>query len=48
MEDSVAVHVVHGFHELPHVAPNKILRQIVPPASNELINVHIHQLENEG
>lgn len=47
MEDSITVHVVHGFHELPHVAPHKIFCQVVPPASDELIDVHIHELKHE-
>lgn len=42
MENAIAMHMVHAFHQLPHAISNKVLRQVMAPASNELIDVHIH------
>ena len=45
MEDACFVHVVHGFDQLVHVAPDTLLCNIVAAASDELIDVHVHQLK---
>ena len=47
MEDAVAVHVVHGLNELVHVALHAILCHVMPPATNELVDVHVHELKDK-
>ena len=44
---TVAVHVVHRLDQLVHVAPDPVLRQVVPPPADQLVDVHVHQLEDE-
>ena len=47
VEDACFVHVVHGFDQLVHVAPDTLLCNIVAAASDELIDVHVHQLKHQ-
>ena len=47
MEDAVAVHVVHGLEKLVHVHLDARLGEVVPPPTDELVYVHVHQLEDE-
>lgn len=47
MEDACFVHVVHGFDKLVHVAADTLLSNIVAAASDELIDVHVHQLKHQ-
>lgn len=47
VEDAVAVHVVHALHELVHVVLDPVLCNVVPPPSDELIDVHVHQLKHQ-
>jgi hypothetical protein len=46
VEDAVAVHVVHGLDELVHIALDALLRHVVPPPADQLVDVHVHQLEH--
>jgi hypothetical protein len=48
VEDAVAVHVVHGLHQLVHVVLQPLLPDVVPPPADELVDVHVHQLEHQG
>lgn len=42
------VHVVDGLQQLEHVPLDALLRQKMPPSPNELVDVHVHQLEHES
>eukprot|EP00967_Tisochrysis_lutea_P006869 scaffold8222_cov21-Tisochrysis_lutea.AAC.1 len=48
VEDAVAVHMVHGSHQLIHVVADAVLCHIVPSAPDELIDVHVHELKHQG
>lgn len=47
MEDSIAVHVVHCFRQCIHELSYPRLAEVVSPATDELVDVHLHQLEHE-
>ena len=47
MEYAVAMHVVHSLDQLVHVALNPCLRQILPPPTDKLVDIHIHELEDK-
>ena len=47
VEDAVAVHVVHALEQLVHVILDALLLQVLPPPADELVDVHVHQLEDE-
>ena len=48
MEDSISVHVLNGFQELVDVAFDFCLGQVVGTAFDRLIQVHLHDLKDEG
>jgi len=48
MEDAISVHVVHRAHQLVHVVLDAVLSYIVPPAPDELVDVHVHELKHKG
>ena len=48
VEDTVAVHVVHALKQLMHVKFDATLGEIMPTAADELIDVHLHQLEDQS
>lgn len=48
MKDAVAMHVVHRFEQLPHVALGALLRHVVAAPPNQLVDVHVHQLKHKG
>ena len=41
------MHVVHRLEQLIHVVLDALLLQVLPPPTDELIDVHIHQLEDQ-
>lgn len=45
MENAVFVHVVNGLENLIHEITNSIFREIVTPALDRLIHIHVHQLK---
>ena len=47
VENAVPVHVVDTFHELVHVVQHLVFRKVLAPATDQLINVHFHQLEHK-
>ena len=47
MEDSVSMHMIHCLDQLIHVSLDSVLRYIVPPATDQFVNVHIHQLKDK-
>ena len=48
VEDPVPVHVIDRLEHLIHVVFYSLLRQIVTPAFDRLIHVHVHELEDQG
>ena len=48
VEDAVAVHVVYRLEHLVHVVLHSLLRQVVPPALDRLVHVHVHELEDQS
>ncbi|KAL3917804.1 MAG: hypothetical protein SGPRY_006260, partial [Prymnesium sp.] len=48
MEDAVTVHVVHRFEQLVHVALDPSFGQVVSSPADELVDVHVHQLEDQS
>ena len=48
VEDAVSVHVVNGLHQLVHVVLDALFRQVVPPALDSVVHVHLHELEDES
>lgn len=48
MKDAIPVHVVDSFEHLVHVILDSLFWQVVPPALDCLIHVHIHQFEDQG
>ena len=47
MEDAVAVHMIYRFEHLVHVVLDSLLRQVVSPALDCLVHVHVHQFEDQ-
>lgn len=47
VKNPVAVHVVHRLGQRVHEAPYARLTEIVPPATDQLVDVHLHELKNE-
>ena len=47
MKDSVAVHVVDGLQHLVHVILDALLWEVVPPALDGLVHVHVHELKHK-
>ena len=47
MEDAVPVHVVHRLEQLVHVDLDPCLGKVLTAAADELIDVHVHELEDE-
>ena len=47
VENSIAMHMINWFQHLIHVILHSLLRQIVPPALDGLIHVHVHQFEDK-
>lgn len=48
VEDSVPVHVIDRLEHLIHVVFYSLLWQVVTPAFDRLIHVHVHELEDQG
>ena len=48
MEDSISVHVLNGFQELVNITFDFGLGQVVGTAFDRLIQVHLHDLKDEG
>lgn len=48
MEDAVFVHVINRLEHLIHEVLNSILWQVVPPALDRFVHIHVHQLKNQG
>ena len=48
MENAIAVHMIHCFHELVHVHLHPMLWKVMAPSTNVFINVHIHELKDKG
>jgi len=48
VEDSLAVHVVNGFYQLPHVVFHTRFWQIHSSSFNCIVQVHVHQFKDEG
>lgn len=48
MKDSVSVHVIDGLQDLVHVVLNSLLRQVVAPAFDRFIHIHVHELEDKS
>lgn len=42
VKDPIAMHVVHCLDQLEHVAFYSTFSNIMPPASYELIDIHVH------
>ena len=47
VEDAGFVHVIHRFDELVHIALNSVLCYIMTAPTDELIDVHIHELKHK-
>ena len=47
MEDALAVHVVNGYEQLVHVELDFALLEVVAAAADELVQVDVHELEDE-
>ena len=47
MEDPVAVHVVHSLGQRIHELSYPRLAEVVTPTADELVDIHLHQLEYE-
>ena len=47
MENPVAVHVVHGPHKLVHVRLDVVFRHVVASPTDQLVDVHVHELEDQ-
>mmetsp|Transcript_28098 Transcript_28098/g.69182 ORF Transcript_28098/g.69182 Transcript_28098/m.69182 type:complete len:286 (-) Transcript_28098:170-1027(-) len=47
VEDPVAMHMVHGLYQLVHVGLHAVLRDVVAAPANQLVDVHIHELEHQ-
>ena len=47
MKDAISVHVVYRLEHLVHVVLDALLWQVVPPAFDCLVHVHVHQLEHQ-
>ena len=47
MKDSITVHMIDGFQDLIHVILDALLWQVVSPALDGLVHVHIHQLKHK-
>jgi len=51
MEESVSMNIGHSLHNLEHHSPNFVLRErslALPPLPNQLIEVHVEQLEDHA
>ena len=48
MKNAVPVHVVDSLYQLVHVVLDSVLRQVVPLALDDVVHVHVHELEDEG
>lgn len=42
------MHVIDGFEHLVHVVLDSLLWQVVPPALDCLIHIHIHKFKHQG
>ena len=47
MKDPVAVHVVHCLGQRIHELSDPRLAKIVTPTADELVDIHLHQLEHQ-
>ena len=48
VEYSISVHMVNSFQYLVHVVFDALFRQVMPPALDSLIHVHVHQLKDKS
>lgn len=48
VEDAVTVHVLDGLQQLVYIHLNTRLGQVVRPAFNCFVKIHLHQLEHQG
>ena len=48
VKDPVTMHVIHSLDELPNKAFHHVLLQVVSSTPNLLVDVHVHQLKDEG
>mmetsp|Transcript_10 Transcript_10/g.40 ORF Transcript_10/g.40 Transcript_10/m.40 type:complete len:325 (+) Transcript_10:328-1302(+) len=47
VEDPVPMHVIHALDQLIHICLHPVLIDVVPPSADELVDVHVHELEHE-
>lgn len=47
MKNSISMHVVYRFKHLIHVVPHSLLREVVSPALDGLIKIHVHEFKYE-
>ena len=47
VENTVAVHVVHGLQQLEHVHLDLLLREVVPAPPDEFVDVAVHEFKHE-
>ena len=48
MKNAISMHVVNRLEHLIHVVFYSLLWQVVTPAFDRLIHVHVHELEDQG
>mmetsp|Transcript_32346 Transcript_32346/g.71678 ORF Transcript_32346/g.71678 Transcript_32346/m.71678 type:complete len:232 (-) Transcript_32346:217-912(-) len=48
VEDSIPVHVVQCLQGSVHIVLHLLFRQVVPPALDSFVQVHVHELKNKG
>jgi len=45
VENTVTVHVVDCFQQLVHIILHAVLRQVVPPALDGVVHIHVHEFK---
>ena len=46
VEDAISVHVIDGLEDLIHVILDPLLGQIMPPAFDSFVHIHIHEFKH--